>query len=484
MQRRKFHASTRVECPECSSKALAPLVDHAKPDGLDRQQGYCYVCSKVIGAKGARYISSSDREALLQKWYDVSTRDGLRLRNGLATYLQQTFAGTPYAESLPSHLLQWSVGTDDAGSCVFWYRDETQALRTAKVVPYDSSTGKRRKGVDSPIRWTNKDGKMQYVDNLYGLVTGTREDGSLRIESFSTEKGYSTCLYGAHFVGSTSPDTPVLLVESEKSAVVASLFLYPNMLVVATGGANAITKEKASVLAGRDVYVLLDADDTGRRSTESVVETLASVGARPVCEVDGVPLVDYLLPNAPKGYDIADYYLSEHIQTTTQAQPDATAEFPQMLDELPDVDAALAVSGVELLTADELPDVDVDLSTLPDFDLSTLPELPDVTAEFPQIPDELPELDMSTLPELPDAQFDDVEFVRSTILRVFGTTKELALETLHERLEKLYGSRNSSRLYHAAQAHKVLAYPQLDWKHHSRTGQSTYYVAVKKGATK
>jgi hypothetical protein len=129
-----------------------------------------------------------------------------------------------------------------------------------------------------------------------------------------------------------------------------------------------------------------------------------------------------------------------------------------------------------MLTADELPDVDVDLSTLPDFDLSTLPELPDVTADFPQIPDELP--------ELPDAKFDDVEFVRSTILRVFGTTKELALESLHERLEKLYGRRNSSRLYHAAQAHKVLASPQLDWKHHSRTGQSTYYVAVKKGATK
>lgn len=484
MVARKWHGSLRVECPECSSKALAPLVDHAKPDGVDRQQGYCFVCCKVIGAKSARYIPNSEREAILQKWYSVSTLDGLRLRNGLAEYLVATFADTPYADSLAAHLQRWNVGTDDTGNCVFWYVDETQSLRTAKVVPYDSSTGKRRKGADSPIRWTNKDGSTQHVDNLYGLVTGTRDDGSLRIESFAADKGYSTCLYGAHFVGSTSADTPVLLVESEKSAIVASLFLSPAMVVVATGGASGLTVKKASILAGRDVFVLLDADETGRSRTEQVVETLSLVGARATSEVDGVPLVDYLLPEAPKGYDIADYYLSK--------------SFPQMLDDLSDFDATLAAAGLDVPTVDSLPDIPlVDLSDVPTMqlpeiaavDLSDIPtvELPEIpavdlsslselSAEIPQIPD--------AQPELPDSQLDDVEFIRSTILRVFGSTSQLAIESLHERLAMHHSRKNAGRIYHAAQAHKVLTAPQLDWKNHSRTGQSTYYVAVNRGGRK
>ena len=449
MVARKWHSSLRAECPECSSKALAPLVDHAKPDGVDRQQGYCFVCCKIIGAKGARYISDSEREALLQKWHDVSTREGLRLRNGLATHLQQTFADTPYADILADHLRHWNVGTDDAGDCVFWYVDETQSLRTAKVIPYDSTTGKRRKGADSPIRWTNKDGEMQYVDNLYGLVTATREDGSLRIESFAADKGYSTCLYGAHFVGSTSAETPVLLVESEKSAIVASLFLSPAMVVVATGGASGLTARKASILAGRDVVVLLDADETGRSRTDQVVETLLLVGARPTSEVDGVPVVDHLLPEAPKGYDIADYYLSK--------------SFLQGLD-------FLDVSTVDLPPLDLSDIPTIELPDLPPLDLSLL------SAETPQLTDALPDLQSS--------QLDDVEFIRSTILRVFGSTTQLTIESLHERLAKHHSSQNAGGIYHAAQAHKVLTHPKLDWKRHSQTGESTYYVAVNRGGRK
>lgn len=472
MLARKWHSSLRLECPECSSKALAPLVDHAKPDGVDRQQGYCFVCCKVIGAKSARYLPNSEREAILQKWHSVSTLDGLRLRNGLAEYLAATFADTPYAESLAAHLQRWNVGTDDTGNCVFWYVDETQALRTAKVVPYDSSTGKRRKGAGSPICWTNKDGSTQHVDNLYGLVTGTRDDGSLRIESFAADKGYSTCLYGAHFVGSTSADTPVLLVESEKSAIVASLFLSPAMVVVATGGASGLTAKKASILAGRDVFVLLDADETGRSRTEQVVETLSLVGARATSEVDGVPLVDYLLPEAPKGYDIADYYLSK--------------SFPQMLDDLSDIPTMelpelplVDLSDVPTMQLPEIAALDLsDIATveLPEITAVDLSNLSELSAEIPQIPD--------AQPELPDSQLDDVEFIRSTILRVFGSTSQLAIESLHERLAMQHSRKNAGRIYHAAQAHKVLTAPQLDWKNHSRTGQSTYYVAVNRGGRK
>lgn len=443
MQHRQTHPTERVECPECRSSALAPRLDRTQPSGYDASQGFCFRCGKTVGAKSLRHKSRSERDEILQKWHDVSTRDTLRLKNGLSGFLVAA-----YGDVAADHLKAWDVGTDDIGCCVFWYRDETQALRTAKIVPYDVATAKRKKAADSPICWTEKDGKIHHADNLYGLVTGKRDDGSLQIQSFSTQYGYESCLYGAQFVGASSLDTPVLLVEAEKTAVIASLFLR-GLVVVATGGAGGITREKAQILAGRDVYVLLDADDAGRNSTERVVDILASVGARPVCEIDGVALLDYLLPDAPKGYDLADYYLS-NIYTIRPAV--VTAETPQMLDGL---------------TLDNLPDLeDLRADNLPDVDV--------LTAEIPQM--------IATQPEIRRSQLDDRDYVLSAILRVYGSASQLQLDELYERLDRLHGANNTAALYHAARAHKILESPQLDWLQMRKTGLSVFSVAIRKGA--
>jgi hypothetical protein len=382
------------------------MVDMAKPEGIDTSRGYCYVCSKWIGT-GPRHKSKAERLEILNKWHAISTKDSLRMKNGLASYLLER-----YAESAERHLRKWDVGTDSAGNCVYWYRDQDGVLQTAKAMSYDSATGKRRKGADSHIRWSGPDGKTTHVDAFFGLATSVHSDGSLRLESFSSERGYSRPLYGSQFLTSAGLDAPVLLVEAEKTAIVASMFLEP-FVILATGGAAGLTTRSASVLAGRDVYVLLDADDAGRNALEKAVEILYAVGARPVVKIDGLPLADYLMADAPKGYDLADYYFSQY-----EMRPGTTAGILQS-ETIDDAEAPKfhrsATAGIlQSETIDDADEIDQALSD-GTYGMETLRAITE------------------SLPALPN-MYENLEGVRSSLLRVFGSDQALTYDEVYRRI--------------------------------------------------
>ena len=98
---------------------------------------------------------------------------------------------------------------------------------------------------------------------------------------------------------------PVALVESEKTALIASYYL-PQYLWLASGGKNGCFNEDSlSVLAGKSVVLFPDLGAT--EYWQGKVGVMKSIG------VD-VQLFDYLEANAPseerkEGYDIADYLL-------------------------------------------------------------------------------------------------------------------------------------------------------------------------------
>lgn len=435
---RRLHRSQRVKCPECGTNALSPVVDHAKPEGLDVSRGYCFVCRRSIGA-GPRYKSAAERAEILDRLHRRSTSDRLRPQNGLSSFLLSR-----YGAGVDAHLRAWDVGTDTVGNTVYWYRDEDAELQTAKIVPYDSSTGKRRKGSDSPICWTSDDGKTTRVDVMFGIAEHqSKDDGRVRYTSFSTERGYRKPLYGSQFLGTTGRDVPVLLVEAEKTAVVASMFLR-DFVLVACGGASGLTKDTASALVGRDVFVLLDADDAGRSSVDHVVDVLYSVGARPLCSVEGRPLVDYLMPDAPKGYDLADYYLSQ-----ADLLPDLSVE----LDKLPDLS----------IDVDTLPDLSIDVDSIPDLSVE-LDKLPNVDCGIPQLPelddfddvwsrDNALEIMRNELPDLQDVD-TNIDTARTMLLRVFGKDRKL---TQYEFYRRIWTARvaGGTRLSTAGSCHKL-----------------------------
>src|SRR5207237_1500202 len=73
---------------------------------------------------------------------------------------------------------------------------------------------------------------------------------------------YSLGLFGEQLL----TNKIICLVESEKTAVIASFF-YPQFDWLATGSRNGLTDDKISVLFNRQVYYLPDADKAGRNNS-------------------------------------------------------------------------------------------------------------------------------------------------------------------------------------------------------------------------
>lgn len=115
-------------------------------------------------------------------------------------------------------------------STVFYQIDEDIVYHTGKLIKYDWKTGKRVKKPFPKITW---------VHNL------------LKRE-FELEQ----CLFGEHLLRDKA-EGKIYLVESEKTAIICSLYK-PKDVFIATGGLSNINFKKMSVLIGKDVVAIPD----------------------------------------------------------------------------------------------------------------------------------------------------------------------------------------------------------------------------------
>ena len=192
------------------------------------------------------------------------------------------FLTTALGKSAATELMQrYNVGSSKhwTGATVFWQVDISGRIRTGKVMLYDPENGRRIKEPHNYITW---------VHSL------------LKMEKFHLRQ----CLFGEHLLPSDSHRT-VALVESEKSALIASYFL-PQYLWIATGGKNgAFNREAMSVLKNRQVLLFPDLGATDY--WRGKMEMMQRLGIE-------VSLFDFMENNATDeernaGYDIADFLL-------------------------------------------------------------------------------------------------------------------------------------------------------------------------------
>jgi len=185
-----------------------------------------------------------------------------------------------YAQSLgipDEHLAKWQVGSEtlfDKGFTVFvhvGFFGAGQLIVNAKWFAYGPD-GKRLKD--------KKDDEMNSF--------------SLKQPDEGERNRYGFCLYGEHLLDTTKT-RPVMIVESEKTAVLASWF-YPNYDWVACGACTGLTDAKVQALIGRDCYWLADADAAGRKN--SSINKLRTYQIKHM-------VVD-LFPDRNDGYDVAD----------------------------------------------------------------------------------------------------------------------------------------------------------------------------------
>lgn len=151
--------------------------------------------------------------------------------------LLTSYYGDKAKEVLKRLLEEYRLGATRDGSVIFWQIDRTGKVRTGKVMQYNPEDGHRIKGGQtSAVNWIHSILKKQRV---------LAEDWQL-----------SQCLFGEHLL-KTHPDKVVVLVESEKSAVIGSA-IFPDYVWLATGGKSQMREEKLRVLSGRTVLLFPD----------------------------------------------------------------------------------------------------------------------------------------------------------------------------------------------------------------------------------
>lgn len=194
------------------------------------------------------------------------------------------FLSNRFGEEETLELMQrYHVGSSKywQGSTVFWQTDIQGNIRTGKIMLYNPENGKRIKEPYNHITWVHSVLK--------------RSDFNLR-----------QCLFGEHLLPSYH-NRPIALVESEKSVLIASVYL-PQYLWIATGGKNgAFNREAMSVLQGREVLLFPDLGAT--EQWKAKMDMMIDLGIN-------VHLFDFMERNATNeehsaGYDIADYLLQE-----------------------------------------------------------------------------------------------------------------------------------------------------------------------------
>jgi len=307
------YSNKRTECPVCHKRhALASIISIDGQNVQNEGFYYCHACGArsfpntthcsnfksryLVDQKSTPNIKKPDYE-LLQKAYDYSIAN--TTQSGLFKHLAR-FVET---EALKQHFNQNSVGADTDGNCIFWTLEASGRPIKPKVIPYNPWTGKRIKNnYNSAGASVNIEGRKFYFTIRNGYISH-RLFGQEKLKwqvSYSI-KNHSNLEYA---------EAPVILVESEKSALIAQIE-FPQYIWIATSGVNGLTNERAKSLiaetGNRKILICFDNDCAGTEGSQKVLNKIEAFdGFAEILQFNDV------FPDAPKGNDFADIILSDY----------------------------------------------------------------------------------------------------------------------------------------------------------------------------
>ena len=194
--------------------------------------------------------------------------------NNLVHFLTLRF-GWPIVKDL---IKRYYIGTSKHwhGATVFWQVDGDNNIRGGKIMLYNATNAKRIKLPFNHITWVHTALKLAH----YKLTQ---------------------CFFGEHLLHDNT--WPVAIVESEKTALIASIYM-PHMVWLASGSLNNITVDKCAVLQGREVLLFPDVNGLALWQAKAneldvlcniSVSTLLEDACTPAQKAQGLDLADYLM---------------------------------------------------------------------------------------------------------------------------------------------------------------------------------------------
>ena len=265
------------QCPCGKSNKDGKFVPYI---GYD-DKGYCHSCGQTFLPDGNHKLSSNEYDAPVKEpsYIEYETfKENLRDHgsNNFVAFISDLL-GLDAAEKLVS---TYNIGTSNHwyGATVFWQVDITGRIRDGKIMHYSPITGKRSKDKYHAPNWIHS---------------------VLKLPDFNLRQ----CLFGEHLLA-TDPKKPVAIVESEKTAIIASAYL-PEYIWLACGGLTEFNAEKCEVLKGKNVTLFPDlngyekwiekAKELSHIATFTVSDYPDKFGATSEEKEQGLDIADYLV---------------------------------------------------------------------------------------------------------------------------------------------------------------------------------------------
>lgn len=324
----KYHTGCKKQCPKCGNKACFTRYVDSKREitfpgyvgRCDHEQSCAYhFTPKDYFHENPEILNTIKKEQqdaiqishILRQEPKPSFIDNAIMERTLSHYninpLYTFFVRSVGKEKSDRLCRLYRIGTSKkwGGSAVFWQIDSNGHVRTGKIMLYDAKTGKRVKHPQPHVCWVHTEMRR---------------------------KGYNLCqcFFGEHLLP-LYPDKQVFIVESEKTAVIASHFM-PDVLWIATGGKNGCFNERTiHVLAGRDVVLMPDLGATleWQGKLPMLRKVCRSVSVNDVLEAMATD------EQRSQGLDIADFLLMEDTpRMILQKMIDSNPALQTLIDEL------------------------------------------------------------------------------------------------------------------------------------------------------
>jgi hypothetical protein len=310
--------NTRYHCPGCQqrTKTFTRYIDKETGEHIHPTVGRCnreskcghhytpkqYFQDNNVSFEAAHPFTFKPRPVVTQakptsyipvEVFKASLNTKAFDANHFVKYLAALF-GVKVASQLVS---RYFIATSKhwSGATVFWQIDKRGKVRTGKIMLYSPTTGKRVKEPFNHINWVHK---------------------ALKQPEFELRQ----CLFGEHLLIDESK--PVAIVESEKTAVIASVYL-PQFIWLAVGSLANLKAERLGMLQGRTVALFPDLNGFEKWSNRAAeLSSLATFTVSDLLERKATAA------EREQGLDLADYLTRFRPEAFTLPKPEASAPAP------------------------------------------------------------------------------------------------------------------------------------------------------------
>lgn len=276
-------SSRKFECPACNRKRFVRFIDQESRNYLehtfgrcDREQncGYFHSPYQVNSFKREQtsYHKSPEIKHLPKYIPKVLFEKSLDNydQNNFIRYLRRHFDSEAVSKVIDTYKIGTSLKI--RGGCIFYQIDTKGNVRRGKIMVYSSETGKR--GTINSVHSQLKIDKRYYPKWRF---------------------------FGEHLLQDN--DKPVAIVESEKTAIIASIY-FPEFVWLATGTKSTLKLEYGQALKNRSVTLFPDIgayQDWSEKLEgfsafcEISISDLLESKSGPFEKIEGLDLADYLI---------------------------------------------------------------------------------------------------------------------------------------------------------------------------------------------